>query len=174
MEINSGGIQILAEIIKAINDDNVDKFAEKYLFEPLGITNYQWTKSHRKFLAAASGLRLCSRDLLKLGLLYLNKGKWNEKQVISENWVAETLKKQVNREKNSTTKGYSLLFWTEAETIKNKSFELVIAKGNGGQRIFLNQELNLIVVITAGNYNKKGIINDGQLAMNKYILAALR
>ena len=117
---------------------------------------------------------MCSRDLLKIGLLYLNKGWWNGKQVITENWVAETLKKQVNREKNLTTKGYSFLFWTEAETVNNKSFELVIAKGNGGQRIFLNLELNLIVIITAGNYNKKGINNDGQLALNKYILPALR
>ena len=170
---NSGGVQILAEIIKSVSGDNVDKFAEKYLFEPLGITNYKWTKSHRKFLAAASGLRLCSRDLLKFGLLYLNKGWWNGKQVITENWVTETLKKQVYRDKNSTSKGYSFLFWTEADTVKNKPIELIIASGNGGQRIFLSQELNLIVVITAGNYNKKGIVNDGQLALNKYILPAL-
>ena len=147
---------------------------KNYLFIPLGITNYEWTKSHRKFLAAASGLRLCSRDLLKFGLLYLNKGWWNGKQIISENWVTKTLKIQVNRDKNSTSKGYSFLFWTEVETVKNKSFEFIIVKGNGGQRIFLNQELNLIVVITAGNYNKKGIVNDGQLALNKYILPAVR
>ena len=117
---------------------------------------------------------MCSRDLLKIGLLYLNKGRWNGKQVITENWVTETLKKQVYRDKNSTLKGYSFLFWTEVDTVKNKSFELIIARGNGGQRIILNQELNFIVVITAGNYNKKGIINDGQLALNKYILPALR
>ena len=117
---------------------------------------------------------MCSRDLFKFGLLYLNKGWWNGKQIISENWVTKTLKIQVNRDKNSTSKGYSFLFWTEVETVKNKSFEFIIVKGNGGQRIFLNQELNLIVVITAGNYNKKGIVNDGQLALNKYILPAVR
>jgi CubicO group peptidase (beta-lactamase class C family) len=171
---NSGGVQVLAEIIKSVSGDNVDKFAEKYLFEPLGIKNYEWTKSHRKFPAAASGLRLTSRDLLKFGLLYLNKGQWNGKQVITENWVTETLKTQVYRDKNSTTKGYSFLFWTETDTVKNKSFELIIARGNGGQRIFINKELNLIVVVTAGNYNKRGIVNDGQLALDKYILPAFR
>ena len=87
---NSGGVQILAEIIKSVSGDNLDKFAEKYLFIPLGITNYKLTKSHRKFLAAASGLRLCSRDLLKIGFLYLNKGWWNGKQIITENRVGLT------------------------------------------------------------------------------------
>ncbi|MBC7935513.1 MAG: serine hydrolase [Rhizobacter sp.] len=171
---NSGGVQILAEIIKSVSGDNVDKFAEKYLFEPLGIKNYKWTKSHKKFPAAASGLRLTSRDLLKFGMLYLNKGRWKEKNILTENWVDETLQTQVYRDEKSTTKGYSFLFWTETDTVKNKPFELIIAKGNGGQRIFLNKELNLIVVVTAGNYNKRGIVNDGQFALDKYILPALR
>jgi hypothetical protein len=48
------------------------------------------------------------------------------------------------------------------------------AIGLGGQRIFINKELNLIVVITAGNYKKTGIVNDGHTALDKYILPALR
>jgi CubicO group peptidase (beta-lactamase class C family) len=171
---NSGGVQILAEIIKSVSGDNVDKFAEKYLFEPLGIKKYKWTRSHRKFPAAASGLRLTSRDLLKFGMLYLNKGQWNGRQFITENWVTETLKTQVYRNPNSTAKGYSFLFWTETDTAANRAFELIIARGNGGQRIFLNKAFNLVVVVTAGNYNKTGIVNDGQLALVKYILPALR
>jgi len=171
---NSGGVQVLAEIIKSVSGDNIDKFAEKYLFKPLGIKEYKWTKSHRNFPAAASGLRLTSRDLLKFGLLYLNNGKWNDKQILTESWVNETFKSQIIRDNNFPTKGYSFLFWTETDTLKNKPFELIIARGNGGQRIFLNKELNLIVVITAGNYNKSGIVNDGQLALDKYILPAIR
>ncbi len=171
---NSGGVQVLAEIIKSVSGDNIDKFAEKYLFAALGIQKYKWTKSHRKFQAAASGLRLTSRDLLKFGLLYLNNGQWNGKQIISENWVAQTLKTQVYRDTNSKTKGYSFLFWTETESINSKPFELVIARGNGGQRIFLHKASNMLVVITAGNYNKKGIVNDGQMALTKFILPALR
>lgn len=93
-------------------------------------------KSHRKFTAAASGLRLTSRDLLKFGTLYLNKGQWNGKQIITENWVTETFKTQVYRNKNTITKGYSFLFWTETDTIKNKPFKLITARGNGGQRFF--------------------------------------
>ena len=171
---NSGGVQVLAEIIRSVSADNIDKFAEKYLFTLLGIQNYKWTKSHRKFPAAASGLRLTSRDLLKFGLLYLNNGQWNGQQILSENWVNETLRTQVYREKNDTTKGYSFLFWIETDSVETKTFDLIIARGNGGQRIFLHKASNLVVVVTAGNYNKKGIVNDGQRALDKFILPALQ
>ena len=170
---NSGGVQVLAEIIKSVSGDNVDKFAEKYLFEPLGIKEYKWTKSHRKFPAAASGLRLTSRDLLKFGLLYLNNGKWKDKQILTQSWVTETLQTQIIRDTNEPTKGYSFLFWTQVDTVNKKDYPLLTARGNGGQRIFINKANNLIVVITAGNYNKSNIINDGQMALDKYILAAL-
>ena len=108
-------------------------------------------------------------------MLYLNNGKWNNKQILSENWVTETLKTQILQDsKSSSTNGYSYLFWTQTSSINTKQFDLVIARGNGGQRIFINRKLNLVVVITAGNYNKKGIVNDGQAAMDKFILPALR
>lgn len=187
---NSGGVQVLAEIIRNISGENIDIFAAKYLFAPLGIKDYTWTYSsniaiwfhlnkllsrRRKFPAAASGLRLTSRDLLKFGLLYLNKGKWNNNQILSENWVNETLETKIIRNSaSSATNGYSYLFWTQMDTVDNKKFPLISAKGNGGQRIFINQTSNLVVVITAGNYNKNDIKNDGQLALDKYILSALR
>jgi CubicO group peptidase (beta-lactamase class C family) len=185
---NSGGIQVLAEIIKSVSGDDIDKFAEKFLFKPLGIKNYKWIKSsksavlfhpgkifshRRSFPAAASGLRLTSRDLLKFGLLYLNNGRWDDKQILTENWVNETFKTQILRENNSTIYGYSYLFWTYTETISNKTFQIVSARGLGGQRIFMNKKLNLLVVITAGNYRRNDIRNDGQSALDKYILPAL-
>ena len=188
---NSGGVQVLAEIIRSASGLTIDNFADSFLFKPLGIKNYKWIrmqsdfssflehyfrkKNKSKFPAAASGLRLTSRDLLKFGLLYLNNGKWNNKQILSENCVTETLKTQILQDsKSSSTNGYSYLFWTQTSSINAEQFDLVIARGNGGQRIFINKKLNLIVVITAGNYNKKGIANDGQAVMDKFILPALR
>ena len=152
---NSGGVQVLAEIIKSVSGDNIDIFAKKFLFEPLGIKDNKWIKSQNNFPAAASGLRLTSRSLLKFGLLYLNNGRWYDKQILTESWVNETLKTQILRENDSETKGYSYLFWTQTDTVNNKAFKLLAAKGLGGQRIFINKELNLIVVITAGNYKRK-------------------
>lgn len=187
---NSGGVQVLAEIIRNASGLTIDYFADTFLFKPLGIKNYKWirmqsdfssfkerylgVKNKSKFPAAASGLRLTSRDLLKFGMLYLNNGKWNGKQILSENWVNETMKTQIPQNNSSSTNGYSYLFWTQTSKINNNSFDLIIARGNGGQRIFMNKKINLIVVITAGNYNKKGIVNDGQAAFDQFILPSLR
>ncbi len=187
---NSGGVQILAAIIKNSTGLTVDNFADNFLFKPLGIKDYEWIrmqsdfssfmehylgkKNKSKFPAAASGLRLTSRDLLKLGLLYLNNGRWNDKQIITENFATETFKSLIGRDINIPTKGYSYLFWTQVDTVNKKYYPLLIARGNGEQRIFINKEANLVVVITAGNYNKSNILNNGEMAMDKYILPSLR
>lgn len=169
---NSGGVQILAEIIKNTSGLNIDKFAEKFLFLPLGIKTYTWTKSKLNFPAAASGLRLTSIDLLKLGVLYLNFGNWDDKQLLAEKWIDESLKLQIVREP-SQAHGYGYLFWIDTETIDGKSYKIVSAKGNGGQRIFICKELNLVVVITAGNYNKKGVVNNGEKLLTNYIIPSI-
>jgi CubicO group peptidase (beta-lactamase class C family) len=171
---NSGGVQVLAAIIKTVSGDNIDKFAETYLFTPLGIRNYEWIKSRPDFPAAASGLRLSSRDLLKIGLVYMNDGKWNNIPIIAEDWIKQSLATNILRTTGSKTKGYGYLFWTNTDTVNQRLFDISFASGNGGQRIFMNKESNLIVVITAGNYNKSNIPNDGQRALEKYILPALK
>ena len=184
---NSGSVQVLAEIIKNVSGLDVDLFASKFLFQPLNIQSYKWTRSsntailfhltkifnsRRSFPAAASGLRLTSRSLLKIGLLYLNNGAWNNIQVLSKKWVQETFKTQILRGTNSSANGYSYLFWTHTDTVNNWSYPFITARGNGGQRIFICQPLHLVVVITAGNYNKRGIRNDGQFALDNYIIPA--
>ena len=170
---NSGGVQVLAAIIKNTTGLNVDEFAGKYLFLPLGIQDYYWTKSKKNFPAAASGLRLTSRDLLKFGMLYLNHGKWNDNQVLSEKWIDESLTMQQSRS-SSATRGYSYLFWTDTERVKGKSVEIIAARGNGGQRIFICKDFQLIVVLTAGNYNKKDLVNNGERLLTNYILPSVK
>ncbi len=172
-QYNSGGVQILAAIIKNVSGNAIDKFAGKYLFLPLGIETYHWTRIRGGFPAAASGLRLTSRDLLKFGVLFLNNGKWNNRQILSEEWVNDTFKSQISRNSLTKMKGYSYLFWTDTDTVSKRPYAVISAKGNGGQRIFLAKELNLVVVITAGNYNKMNIVYDGHRALIDYIIPAV-
>lgn len=169
---NSGGVQVLAEIIKNVSGYSIDQFADKFLFGPMGINGARWIKMHNT-PAAASGLRLKSRDLLKIGLLYLNKGKYNDIQLLPKDWAKESLSTQILRDSLSN-KGYGYLWWTQTNTASGKKHYIVSARGNGGQDIFIDQQSKLIVVITAGNYNRQHIINDGQMALVKYILPALR
>lgn len=168
---NGGTTQLLAAIIEKISGKKIDLFANEYLFQPLGIARYEWAKYPGTDLtAAASGLRLRSRDLLKFALLYNNHGKWNDKQLLPEQWIEESFQSHVSREGGGY---YGYQFWLWQDTIQNKPIPFVACIGNGDQRIFIDQSNDLIVVITAGNYNKWDIEKDAYALMKDFIYPAL-
>ena len=169
---NGGTTQLLAAIIEKTTGKKVDEFAKEYLFLPLGITKFEWIKYPGTDLpAAASGVRLRSRDLLKFGLLYYNRGNWDNKQLVSEKWVEESFQPQVQRPDGGS---YGYQFWLWQDTINNKVTPIVACVGNGDQRIFFDKANDLLVVITAGNYNKWTIKKNADALMKDYIYPALR
>jgi CubicO group peptidase (beta-lactamase class C family) len=157
----SGGCsQTLAAIVAKASDMTVDAFTQKHLFQPLGIKAYTWVKNRDGKPSGASGLRLRSRDMAKFGLLYLNEGKWNGKQIIPSQLVAQTLKSQITTPYKYTDVphvGYSNQFWTETQIFQGKPITIVRAQGNGGQIISIDQKYKLILIITAGNYDQSNL-----------------
>ncbi|HEY0609546.1 MAG TPA: serine hydrolase, partial [Chitinophaga sp.] len=148
---NGGTTQLLAAILERSTGKKIDQFAKEYLFAPLGITQSEWMRYPGTDMpAAASGLRLRSRDLLKFGLLYSNNGLWKGKQVVPASWVNESMQDQVKRRGGA----YGYQFWIWYVEAGNKQLRVVNCVGNGDQRIIFDKENNLVVVITAGNYNK--------------------
>lgn len=164
-QYNGGTTELLAEIIKRISGKNIHEFAKDYLFKPIGISKSEWTISpETNSPAAASGLRLTSKDMLKFGVLYLNNGRWGTKQVVPEEWVEASLKSHVERPDGE---GYGYQFWIFNFTVEDKSLTIPTAVGNGDQRIFLDQTNNLLIVTTAGNYNKWDIENDASAILKQ-------
>ncbi|PSL34445.1 serine hydrolase domain-containing protein [Chitinophaga ginsengisoli] len=167
---NGGTTQLLAAIIERTTGKPIDQFAHEYLFKPLGITSFQWVKYPGTTLpAAASGLRLRSRDLLKFGLLYNNNGLWQGKQIVPAPWVKESFQPQVTRRGGA----YGYQFWIWNDTVDNKPVHVVNCVGNGDQRIIFDKEHDLVVVITAGNYNKWDIKENSTAIMQDYIIPAV-
>ncbi|HEX6848715.1 MAG TPA: hypothetical protein VF144_17135, partial [Chitinophagaceae bacterium] len=106
--------------------------------------------------STASGLRLRSRDMAKFGMLYMNEGKWNGKQIIPAHLVSQTLKSQIttgDTYPGFPHIGYSNQFWHITEVIKGDTSRYVQCQGNGGQLIIQNKKKKLLLIITAGNYN---------------------
>jgi len=172
---SGGNTQLLGAIIKKVSGMEVDDYAREYLFRPLGITNFYWSKFPSTSVrigapAAASGLRLSSRDMLKFGLLYMNKGKWKGKQIVPADWVKDSFSSQINRGKPNWDYGYQ--FWVQSDSLKGELLRLEGAVGNGDQRIYFDEVHDLVIVITAGNYNKDIKHNSWELLW-KYILPAL-
>lgn len=170
---NGGATQLLASIIERTTGKKIDEFANQFLFQALNIKSYEWRKYPKTELpAAASGLRLTSRDLLKFGLLYAYDGMFNDKQILPPQWVKESIQSHaVRTNTNSNEKStYGYQFWLWSGIIINKPVTLIMGIGNGDQRIFVDKENDLIVVITAGNYDKWDIKNNSHVLLdNLYI-----
>lgn len=153
---NSGSTQLLAEIVEKATGMDIEKFVVKHLFEPLGINNFEWTKEKNGLISAWAGLRLRSRDMMKFGMLYLNNGKWNDKQIISSHLVDDSMRTHIYTEEPY---GYGYQFWTLVDSSQNHLVKTIEASGNGGQKIEMNRSQNLILVITAGNYDLNNLKN---------------
>lgn len=157
---------IMGRIIEKATKMPLPKFAEQTLFKDLSIKNYEWNfKPDSSSAETFCQLNLKSRDIAKFGLLYLNNGLWNGKQVISKQWIEQSLAK------HTVIAGldYGYLWWTRYLDANGTRYYGKLAQGNGGQKIYIFKELNLVVVITAGHYNMQSSSNE---LIAKYILPA--
>jgi len=151
----------------------LETYMDEKLFGPLGITNYvNQTDDTKNTPYFGGGMLLTSRDLLKFGQLYLNKGQWKGKQIISKKWVEESFTKHIRLQDVKDKNEYGYLWWHDTYVIGGRSIASIEARGAGGQFIFIVPELESVVVITAGNYrNRKG--NQSREVFKDYILPAM-
>ena len=157
-QYNGGTTEVLAAIIKRVSGKNVYAFAKENVFEPMGISKSEWTNSTgTQNPAAASGLRLTSRDMLKFGILYMQEGQWGTRQIVSKEWVTQSLASSISRPEGG---GYGYQFWVFDYEVQGKKLTIPAAVGNGDQRIFMDRPNKLIVVTTAGNYDQVDIENN--------------
>jgi len=144
------GTVLLAEIVSQASGMSIDKFAAKYLFDPLGISNVQWGHtSNKKVIPSAKRLYMISRDMAKIGQLILNHGKWNGTQIVSESWVAASTTYQTKL----AGLDYGYLWWNIPIKVKEEVLITRTATGNGGQYIIVVPEKNFVAVFTGGAYN---------------------
>jgi CubicO group peptidase (beta-lactamase class C family) len=162
---NGGTTELLAAILEKASGMKVDEFAQRFLFRPIGITTFEWVKvPGSPNPAAASGLRLRSRDLLKFAILYHQKGHWNNEQIIPAGWIDKSLRSHIERPGGG---GYGYQFWILNDTIHQKPIVWPTAVGNGDQRIFIDDTNQLLVVVTAGNYNLWNIRNGSSAILKR-------
>jgi CubicO group peptidase (beta-lactamase class C family) len=148
---NSGCPMIVAGIIEKASGMKLDEFAKKYLFGPLGIVNFRWIKDSTGFCHAGGGLFLKPADMVKIGVLVVNKGKWKDHQVISEDWIKKATDSYLSTSFDISTYGY---FWwiREMKISRGRTTRVVTAEGAGGQKLYLFPEYKLIVAFTERNY----------------------
>ncbi|MBC8489892.1 MAG: serine hydrolase [Bacteroidetes bacterium] len=156
---SGGNMIVLGEIIKNATKMTIDKFSEKYLFKPLGIDSSNWAERFENgVIYAGGGLTITPRDMVKIGVTFLNKGWWKGKQIISEQWVEKSANvfpgnHRINIPGEPSGKmGYSYSWWTKTFSHSVGDIHMFSAGGWGGQHIMVFPEINTVVVFTGGNY----------------------
>lgn len=131
-------------------------FAHNELFLPLKITDYNWKKSPKNRIIAAGNLLIRARDMAKLGQLYLNKGVWNSKRIISNRWINKATSPLYNTGlgESSSHESYGFFWWHHNFKVENEMHPVSFASGNGGQKIYIVSGKELIVAIQSKAYGK--------------------
>lgn len=154
---NSGVSLMLGEIVHKASGLPADKFAGRYLFGPLGITNFYWQKAPNGVVNTLGGLWLQPRDMAKIGQLMLNGGLWNGKQIVSKKWIEESTKQQVDAGQLPAwfrADGYGFQWWLGSFRVAGQMVESYSARGQGGQFIIIFPTLKMVAVFTGWNDNE--------------------
>ncbi|MDR3251928.1 MAG: beta-lactamase family protein [Tannerella sp.] len=147
----TAGVVVLGDIVHKSVPNGLEKYADKNLFKPLGITKYKWQFTPQKVANTAGGLQLRSLDYAKFGQLYKNQGAWNGKQILSQDWIAKSISRQMTI---SEDEYYGYLFWNKTYKVDGVDYEVYYSSGNGGNKIFIFKDRPFVMVITSTAYNK--------------------
>jgi len=152
---DSGAVILTSAILQARYGMHADRFAEEHLFGPLDIERSRWFRNAEGHPHTGGGLHLRSRDMAKLGLLYLREGRWDGEQVVPADWVAASLSRHVEFERRSGhAVGYGYWWWVlPPDPDGAGKRDVYAACGFKGQYIFVVPERDLAVVVTAGARN---------------------
>jgi CubicO group peptidase (beta-lactamase class C family) len=168
----TSGVVSLGGVISSSSKLSVTEFTDQYLFGPLGITKYFWPGTSRGLAMTGGGLKLRSRDMAKFGQLYLDKGLWKGKRVISESWIDQSTKRHSTSDLYGEDFGY---LWRMIDrTIEGRKIRSYEAWGNGGQFIIIFPSLELVAVFTGENYGRFPEMEQPFEMIEKYILPAIK
>jgi len=158
---------LVMQVLQSVAPGGAKVFLQNELLKPLGITNYNWESAVSGLPKSAAGCGMRSRDMLKFGMLILNKGRWQGKQLIPEAFVTRATSPLVN---SYGPCFYGFFWWVEDFKVGDKTYHCMEGRGAGGQFIFMFPELDLITVVTS---HDKGMGNMLQTLPQKIIPAFL-
>ena len=151
----SGGVSVVGRMTENAVHMPLPEFAQKYLFGPLGMAhtdwawNYDLTNADKEF----SQIHLRSRDMLKLGILFEDGGRWHGRRIVSDSWVNTSTAEHSHVDNVS----YGYFWWRHMFNVEipggAEQVVVTAAQGNGGQKIYIAPQYHLVAVFTGGGYN---------------------
>jgi CubicO group peptidase (beta-lactamase class C family) len=149
-------------------------FANEHLFYPMSITTAEWGRIPTGLPNGGSGLFLRPRDMAKFGQLFIDDGAWQGQQLISPEWIADSVARRVNLSSWATySEAYGFQWWLDDFRHQGQTVAAYVTSGYGGQYIFALPDLDLVVAFTGHNYNNAAGIANLYEMMTSYILDSI-
>lgn len=146
---STGNTHLLSYIIEQKTGRSLYDFGKEYLFDSIGMKTIQCSTDPQGNADGGNGFSLTAKDMARFGLLYLNGGVWDERQVISQEWITESTSTQVFRSSTPDVANYGYQWWIR--DFGTQGVHGYFAQGFGGQFIFVVPDANLVVTYTS-NY----------------------
>jgi CubicO group peptidase (beta-lactamase class C family) len=163
---------IIGGILSQVINEPVEWYADRELFAKLGIEHYKFLLDPTGVAYMGGGLHLRPRDMLKFGQLYLNKGVWAGRRILSQEWVKESWTPRGQLKQFQREHAYGYLWWHYLYEVGEHAVEAIEARGNGGQYISVFPSLDLVVVITGGNF-RNGRPRQPEEILQQFVLPAV-
>lgn len=162
-EYNSGLAHLLSAILENVTGMSTLEYAKSTIFNPLGITDYDWETDPQGVYDGGRGLKLTLREMTKFGYLYLNNGSWNGNQIIPRSWISASWSIQVSV---NNIKDYGYLWWIY------KGTGIYNAVGFAVRAISVIPEYSIIAVVSGYDSTGDFLRNQWLYALREYVIAA--
>ncbi len=152
---NTPATYMLSAIVQKVTGETLLEYLKPRLFQPLGIADPKWETSPQGISIGGYGLYLRTEDIAKFGQLYLQKGKFNGKQLLPESWVDHATSKQVSNgsdPSNDWDQGYGFQFWR----CRHGAYR---GDGKDGQFCIVLPDQDAVIAITANTGDMQAELN---------------
>jgi CubicO group peptidase (beta-lactamase class C family) len=164
------GAFLLGQIVQRAVREPVDRYIDRRLLAPLGITKREWPHSPSGEAMTGGGLRLRSRDLAKIAWMLADDGRWKARRVVQKSWIDAAL--AIHRKAYADT-NYGYLFWQRNYATACGQISGWYMAGNGGNAIVVLRDIKTAVIVTRSNYNTRGMHQQTIALLEKYVLPSL-
>lgn len=165
----TAGVATLGAVIESATGQQLEDFAQARLFDPLGIDRQQWQFSPLGLAQGGGGLALSTRSLAKLGRLYVLNGRFDGQQIVPHSWVGQSISpKAVVPDQQGFEYGY--LFWLRSYAHNGHSYKAALMSGNGGNKVAIFPELDLVAVITTTNFGQNNAHQNSDRLIEDFLL----
>jgi CubicO group peptidase (beta-lactamase class C family) len=168
----TAGVTTLGAVVQSATGKPLQDFAHEALFGPLGIEGEHWQMSPIGLAQGGGGLGLRSRDLLTLGQLLLNQGRWEGRQVLPQAWTRAMTAPHASVDPQKGDYGY--LIWLPTYSVAGAAHPAWTMSGTGGNKVAIIPDLDAVVVVTTENFNVRNPHGLADTLIADHVLAAMK